>query len=239
MELNHFWDPVTLGIVGTLLATVLRVGWAAAGATVAQMLAPRARFDADGVRAELARVVQEVARNGLLRTEPRSTGDAEFDAALGALVGQRSMDAMRKVLASARAARMAPAESAIRTLMQAAELAPVFGLAGTLISLSKLPGNGIDRSAYMGAIGMAVHATLYGLVLANLLLSPVARWVERRARREEVARQAIIDWFDYELACAFPQRPGVALHPAHFSHPAQGPQAGEDYEASVARGGGA
>ena len=34
--------------------------------------------------------------------------------------------------AEARAERLAPAEAAIRTLMQASELAPVFGLAGTL-----------------------------------------------------------------------------------------------------------
>ena len=75
----------------------------------------------------------------------------------------------------------------------------MFGLAGTLISLGKLPANGIDRGAYMAAIGMAVHATLYGLVFANLVLAPLARLVERREMREEAARQTLVDWLTREL----------------------------------------
>jgi len=145
------------------------------------------------------------------------------------------------VLTQARGARLAPAEAAMRTLMQAAELAPVFGLAGTLISLSRLPANGIDRSAYMGAIGMAVHATLYGLILANLLFSPLARLVERRARAEEGDRQAVVDWFEYELAAAFPSRQdlrhGVPPHPAQFAHVPKGPQGGETSPITVLRAG--
>lgn len=247
MTLGGFFDGTTLSIVlgGTVLATFLRCGWAESGATLAMLAglfsAPE-RFETESARARLARIIQEIVRDGLLRAQPRATGDVEIDAALHALVGQRSVGAFKAVLAQARAARLAPAEAAIRTLMQAAELAPVFGLAGTLISLSRLPTNGIDRSAYMGAIGMAVHATLYGLILANLLFSPLARLVERRARAEEGDRQAVVDWFEYELAAAFPSRHdlrhGVQPHPAEFAHTPGAPQAGEEYEIATLRAGG-
>ena len=245
MGLGGFFDGTTLGIVlgGTVLATFLRCGWAECRATlgmVAGLFVAPVRFEAETVKAKLARIVQEIIRDGLLRVEPRPTGDAELDAGLRALVGQRSVAALKAVLVQARGARLAPAEAAIRTLMQAAELAPVFGLAGTLISLSRLPANGIDRSAYMGAIGMAVHATLYGLMLANLVFSPLARLVERRARAEEGDRQGVVDWLEYELAAAFPSRQdarhGVHPHPAQFQHKAEGPHAGEMYEADEARG---
>ncbi|MFX8660903.1 MotA/TolQ/ExbB proton channel family protein, partial [Acinetobacter baumannii] len=84
--------------------------------------------------------------------------------------------------------RLARVVRAARTLTTAAELAPVFGLAGTLISLSQLQAQGLARSQFMGAISLAVVTTLYGLLLANLLFAPLARAVERRNEREEAAR---------------------------------------------------
>jgi len=96
----------------------------------------------------------------------------------------------------------------VRTLAQAAELAPVFGLAGTLISLSQLPADGLARGALGGAISMAVLTTLYGLLLANLLLAPLARMVERKAKAEEEERQRLIDWLAARLEIELqPRRP--------------------------------
>ena len=102
---------------------------------------------------------------------------------------------------------------AVRTLAQAAELAPVFGLAATLISLSQLPADGISRHAYMGAISMAVTATLYGLLLANLLLAPLARAVERAAAKEESERQKIVDWLARQVTAAMPARKPTLVQP--------------------------
>jgi chemotaxis protein MotA len=209
MDLGAFYDPVMAGIVvgGTVLGCFLRCGraesWAALRALAGIF---GAGFAAEAVRAKLARVVQDVKRLGLLRAEPGHTGDGEFDAALGVLVAQRSLEAARGVLEAMREARLTAAEAAIRTLMQAAELAPVFGLAGTLYSLSKFPAQGMERAATMAAIGMAVHATIYGLVLANLVFAPLARLVERRARGEELARLQVAQWFEAELLAVAPLR---------------------------------
>ncbi|HZU63400.1 MAG TPA: MotA/TolQ/ExbB proton channel family protein [Novosphingobium sp.] len=213
MFYSLFMDGPTLAIVlgGTALATFLRCGWAdvrrAGGQLLAALLpfAARSRaFDAEALRARLATQVQDIRRDGVLRARPRRIGDAEFDGALAVLEARRQVPRMAEALEEARARRRALADSAARTLLQAAELAPVFGLAGTLISLSKLPVNGIDRGAYMAAIGMAVHATLYGLVTANLLLAPLGRLVERRAAREDAARQQIALWLLGEIELARP-----------------------------------
>jgi chemotaxis protein MotA len=77
----------------------------------------------------------------------------------------------------------------------------------------------VDRSAYLTAIGMAVHATLYGLVLANLLLAPLARVVERHARQEEEARAKLARWFGSEIApTMMPKHDGVHPHEARVHH---------------------
>ena len=99
-------------------------------------------------------------------------------------------------------------------LLQAAELAPVFGLAGTLVALTRLPANGIERSAFLVAIGMAVHATLYGLVFAHLMLVPLAGVVERAANAEERGRQAVVDWLASQLALVCPK----VVARSHLAH---------------------
>ena len=44
--------------------------------------------------------------------------------------------------------------------------------------------------------------TLYGLLLANLLLAPLARMVDRAAAAEEAERQTIVDWLASQVAAA-------------------------------------
>jgi chemotaxis protein MotA len=215
-------DPSTLAIVlgGTLLATFLRCGMGDCRATLRQLgrtLNAGRPFDADTVRARMARVLQDIQRDGLLRAQPGSVGDEEFDAALDALVMQRSVSGAREALRQERERRLAPVRAANNTLVQAAELAPVFGLAGTLISLGRMPAGGVDRAAYMPAIAMAVHATLYGLIAAHLVLGPLARLVERRAGREEAQRRVLAEWLEVEVVQAMPRREPIrhALHAEH------------------------
>jgi chemotaxis protein MotA len=70
----------------------------------------------------------------------------------------------------------------------------------TARSLSQMPADGIAKGAYAGSISMAVLTTLYGLMLANLVLAPLARLVERTAASEEADRQKIVDWLASHVA---------------------------------------
>lgn len=207
MDLAHMLDPVAAGIVtgGTLGATALRSGLADCGAVFAALGAlARPRFRDDLVRGALAPMVAQAEREGLLRVNPRPCGDSALDAALSALIQTRSLAAFVNTDDAAREARVARALRAVRTLALGAELSPVFGLAGTLVSLSQLPADGLARGAFMGAISMAVLTTLYGLLLGNLLLAPLARAVERRVEAEEAARREIADWLIAKLAPVCP-----------------------------------
>ena len=197
MNPASLFDPASAAIVvvGTVLATFLRCGAGnCAQAVRALGQLGSSGFDADGTRAEMASQVREIERGGVLRAEPRRFGDAAFDEAAGALIGSRSLKALLATHEAHRALRTDAARRAASTLAQASELAPVFGLAGTLLSLSQLPVEGLARGAFSSAISMAVLTTLYGLLLANLVLAPLARIVERRAAIEEAERQRIVDW---------------------------------------------
>ena len=216
MNVASLLDPASAMIVvgGTLLATLLRSGWSDSRLALAAIAGlGRDRFDADEARAELAAKVRQIQKEGVLRVQPRQFGDRAFDEATDRMIGTRSVSALLETHEAHKASRMRDDNRAVRTLAQASELAPVFGLAATLISLTQLPANGIDKQAYMGAISMAVAATLYGLLLANIVLAPLARAVERAAADEEAERQKIVDWLARQVATALPARAKPTLVP--------------------------
>lgn len=209
---------------GTIVATALRSGTREI-ATMARAMA-RAwgpQYSAEEGKAELAPQVREIRSEGLLRATPRKLDDRELAEATDALFHTRSLDALIKAHARHSAARRAEAETGVRVLAQAAELAPVFGMAGTLVALNSMPAELGTGDAVTGAIGMAVVTTLYGILAANLVLAPLARWVERAAEREDSARQEVIDWLSEQVGAALPhgREPRGDERPTRLDHRAE------------------
>ena len=204
MQIGNLFDATSALIVvgGTMFATVIRCGLAdtrAALGAVQGLLGKR--FDATQARAELAVHVREMQTDGVIRAEPHHFGDAEFDDATDALIGTRSIGALQLAHAGHKRRRVRQNRRAVRTFNQAADLSPVLGLAGTLVSLSQLPGAGGD---FAGAISMAVLTTLYGLLLGNMVFAPIARLVARAAAHEEKERQKVLDWLERQVLVALP-----------------------------------
>ena len=222
MNLAALFDPASAAIVlgGTALATFLRCGTgncALAARSLMQLGSPR--FDAMAAKAELAAQVNEIRQDGLMRAQPHHFGDSEFDEATDALINRRSVAALLTLHERHRDKRNRISSCASGTFAQAAELAPVFGLAGTLISLSQMPVDGLAKGAYAAAIGMAVLTTLYGLLLANLLLAPLARAIDRVANAEEQQRQDIVDWLAAQVIDELPGRRASNQQARHQTQP--------------------
>ena len=203
MHFINLLDSTSAAIVfgGTLLATLLRCGLhdclvalRCVGCTM------RPRFNAARTRAELALQIQDIHREGLLRTEPRHSGDREFDEMSDALIEYRTVGVLLDTHRTHRQTRLMLGRTATDTLNQAAELGPVLGLAGTLIALSQLSVSAGSGATLSSNIPTAITTTLYGLVAANLVFAPLARLIERRANAEEAERQKLLDWLANELA---------------------------------------
>jgi chemotaxis protein MotA len=202
------FEPVPAAIVlgGTLLATAMRAGRVDFRSTLYEVSALfRRRFDAERVRGDLAPLANDIRKDGVFRARPRLTGDRALDDAIKAMCDGHSASMLMMHHSLDRKKRLARAQRAAVTLAQSADLAPVFGLAGTLVSLAQLSGRGIARAMFMSAISQSVLATLYGLLLANFLLAPLARAIERRAEAEEAVRQELIDWIASQFAAVAPR----------------------------------
>lgn len=207
MPFEHLVDPSAAAIVlgGTMLAALARSGLRGMRKVLVQLLTfTRPRFDPARMRAELAGKVIEMQNNGVIRTMPPKLADKELHACVHALIRHRSIEAMQAEYQRHRTTRLGAQRSAELVLNQTGDLAPVFGLAGTLFALNQLPTNLAAQGQLGGAVSTAVVSTLYGLVCAHLLFYPLAGLVERRAGQEDTDREAIMEWLSLHLQAACP-----------------------------------
>ena len=202
MTFDRLFDPNAMLLVlgGTIAATLLRSGPVdIAHAARALRGLFRRRFSGDRERGALATQVQHIKRDGLLRAPLAKIADKDLSDAVGAMLQRQSVDALIEHHDERRARRERVAGDATRLFYLAADLAPVFGLAGTLIALTQLPVGGLAPKAISGVVSAAVLTTLYGVLSANLLFAPLGRQIARVCEQEERERQEAIDWLKAQI----------------------------------------
>lgn len=80
-----------------------------------------------------------------------------------------------------------------RLIRHAARLAPAFGVAGSVIGLiAMLSGIG-DPDVIIESIPIALTSTLYGIVLSNFLLTPMAENLHAKTQNELLTQKLITD----------------------------------------------
>lgn len=180
--------------LSALLAAGLRFGPSTLIDAIRAIFTPiTKRFDDKAVRPRIAAQIQIFERDGLIRGELNPVGDAEFDRLLSTLVKSRTFPAVQREYVTCRNARRQRAQTNRDLFDYGAEMAPAFGLAGTLVSIMTL-GEPAAGQTVNSVLSSAVITTLYGLLLANLVFMPLGAWIERSAKREEDRREAIFKW---------------------------------------------
>jgi len=215
--LSALFDPAALAIVvsGTVLATVARCGWRDFGAALAtggRLL--RRRFRPEPNRRALALAVNAIEREGHRRADPALPPDRALALMLETYLRHGTLEAMGQVRRSERALDEARRVSAVQVFGWAGELAPVFGLIGTLYGLAQLgPQQSVGAAAViMGAVSSAVLTSLYGALLAHLVCHPLATAIERRGGVEEREREVLAEWFVAQIERFDPGAPGRRTH---------------------------
>lgn len=213
MDVAALLDPASAAIVvgGTLVATLLGSGrgeLAASLSAVGQLF--HRPFDYEHARAEIARDVEAMRTDGVVRARAMHSTDREIISATDALIHDRSLASLIATHERFRDERCARRTLALRPVLLAAEMGPVFGMVGTLVSLSQMAQAAPAQGSMIGGIALAVLTTLYGLILAHLACNPLARLIARRGAHEEAQRQMLIDWLARQLAAAVPPSPRPA-----------------------------
>lgn len=106
----------------------------------------------------------------------------------------RDEEELSEVLLAEAHRRAAEGEAARHVIVTLGKLFPAFGLIGTLIGLALLLRNlgGADVASIGPGLGMAVLTTLYGAVLSNVVVLPLATKLQVHLARQTLhARMAI------------------------------------------------
>jgi len=198
------FDPGALGIVvaGTVLATVARCGWHDFGAALkAAGRLTRRSFQMEANRKSLALAVGAIQRDGHHRANPDLPPDRALGMMLETYLRHGAPAALGAIRRAERALDEARRVNAAQVFIWSGELAPVFGLIGTLYGLTQLaPGTGTDATAViMAAVSSAVLTSLYGALLAHLVCYPLASAIERRGLADEQNRETLAEWFTAQI----------------------------------------
>lgn len=187
-------DPTAALLVGggTALATALRTPLPhlrrAAGAL---RTLPRASFTADPLLHQIAAQGRIAQRHGVVALDRSVIADADVGAAVAAIVDGGSPDQVTALLAHARRTRIERHLAAAEAWAGAAEAAPAMGMVGTLLGLAQMFATMDDPARIGGAMAVALLATLYGALVANLLCGPIAARLRSAARQEAFERRRL------------------------------------------------
>lgn len=210
-----FLDPYALAIVGggTALATILR----APARDVLRGLAalavlPHRRFVADPLIEQIGALGRIARRHGAIALDRSVIADPDVAAAIAAIVDGAEPPAVARLLEERRVARIARHAAAADIWAGAAEAAPAMGMIGTLAGLVAMFTRMTDPQAIGTAMAVALLATLYGAIIANLLAMPIATRLRAAARGEALERARLAAPL---VALAERERPR-SIAPVHF-----------------------
>lgn len=194
MNFALFLDPAAFAIVvgGTALATALRTPARDLGRALSALRCfARPAFSAEPLLGQLAAQGRIARRHGAMALDRSVIADPDLAAGLAAVVDGETPDAVATLMERCRRARIERHAAAIDAWRGAAELAPAMGMVGTLIGLAAMFASLTDPRAIGAAMAVALLATLYGALLGNFVLQPIAHRLAARARAEAFERERL------------------------------------------------
>ena len=190
MLIAQLLDPIAFAIVGggTLLAIVLRTPARDLGRALAAVTTLGRRFDATPLLAQLAAQGRIARGHGVMALDRSVIADPDLAAGIAAIVDGAAPPAVEALVEHRRRARIERHVAAAEVWAGAAEVAPAMGMVGTLIGLARMFASMGDPATIGGAMAVALLATLYGALLANLVFMPVANRLRASGRVEAFER---------------------------------------------------
>jgi len=158
---------------------------------VAQVLWRRPR-DPNNTGVRLLQLAERTRRRGLLQLQGEIyglRGDPFLQRAMAMLIDGIPPEEVERNLTFEIHAASQDYQRAVSMLRRAAEVAPAMGLIGTLVGLVQMLGNLNSPELIGPSMAIALLATFYGAVLANVIFLPLASKLERNASGDLLLHQ--------------------------------------------------
>lgn len=199
-QVGRLLDPVALLIVfgGASVAALLRGGRAAFGPAFAAL---HPFFTADPEADALAAVVatgkvEKIAETrGIVCVDRLSTAARFLREAVRKLSEAKTSEAFTRWASETLDARARRHAANITFWRDVADAAPAMGMCATVLGLVRMFAHMSDPSLIGAPMATALVATLWGILLANLIAGPVADRLERLSEAELAWQRRMLDHF--------------------------------------------
>jgi len=197
-DLRTFYDAHALIIIGggSLAATMIRFPFAAIlhGIPMGLKFAFTIRSTSSRELVdELARLAEVARKQGPVGLEKAETDDPFLAKGIRYVADGYDLDFIRDNLERDRDNFLMHLDEGQKIYRAIGDCAPAFGMVGTLIGMVQMFSNMSDPSKLGPFMAIALLATLYGAVVANLFCLPIADKLHVKLNDEEVNRTLIID----------------------------------------------
>lgn len=138
---------------------------------------------------------RRVKESGILELQEDALQESDrfLKMGLSAVVDGYAYDDIRKILTTEIEVSNAQSDRVINILESMASFAPAMGLIGTVIGLIEMLSVLQTPSAVGPSMAMALVSTLYGSVLANVILFPLAGRLKHAAQKSEIHKRIALE----------------------------------------------
>ena len=194
-----FWDlPSVLIVVGGAFGGVMManpIERSKAFPKIVKAAFFTSQIDLSGLIQTLVSFAEKARREGLLALEEDAGQlDDEFMRKSIQLVVDGTDPELVKSILDTEISLLEERHSANKGFLDSlSELAPAFGMIGTLIGLIQMLGNLSDPDALGPGMAVALVTTFYGSVIANMFAIPVGKKLAVRSAEEVLSRELMVE----------------------------------------------
>ena len=142
---------------------------------------------------ELTTLANIARREGLLKLEKQPVSNPFLKKAIMYCVDGHEAEFIEEVLSKEVALTAERHEIGQNLFKTMADMAPAFGMIGTLIGLVQMLSSMSDPKSIGPSMAVALLTTLYGAVMANLIFIPIANKLSLRSQEEQLNYRLIIE----------------------------------------------
>ncbi len=142
---------------------------------------------------EITRVAEVVRKSGPIALENIKVDDPFLAQGIRYIADGYDKDFIRDTMERDRDNFLMRLDEASKIYRAIGDCAPAWGMIGTILGMVTMFANMEDPSKLGPAMAVALLATLYGAIIANMITLPIADKLHLKLEEEEVSRSLIID----------------------------------------------
>ncbi|MCA3593813.1 MAG: MotA/TolQ/ExbB proton channel family protein [Methylobacterium sp.] len=151
------------------------------------------KLDPRGLIEEITKIAEIMRKSGPMSLETYQVDDAFLAQGIRYVVDGYDADFIKSTMEQDRDTFLMHLDEGQKIYRAIGDCAPAWGMIGTLLGMVNMFANMEDPSKLGPFMAVALLATLYGAVVANLFCLPIADKLHVKLEEEDVSRSLIID----------------------------------------------